>query len=73
MTWSFAKGAKRQSCEAREAMLWYELIITTPEGVARVERYTERAAMLKRQQELLTAWKAQGWKELEPETASVRR
>ena len=24
MTWSFAKGAQRLSCEAREAMLWYE-------------------------------------------------
>ena len=57
------------SCEAREAMLWYELIVTEPDGVTRVERYTERAGMLRRQHELLCAWKAQGWRELEPEPA----
>ena len=51
-------------------MLWYELIITSPEGVVRVERYTERAGMLRRQHELLCAWKAQGWREMEPEPRS---
>ena len=69
----FAKGAQRQSCEIHEASLWYELVITAPNGVTRVERYTERAGMLRRQHELLTAWKAQGWKEVEPEPAAVRR
>jgi hypothetical protein len=39
--------------------------------VSRVERYTEHAALLRRQHELLTAWKAQGWRELEPEAAAV--
>jgi hypothetical protein len=68
----FAKGSQRQSCDLHEASLWYELIITAPNGVARVERYTERAAMLRRQHELLTAWKAQGWRELEPETTASR-
>jgi hypothetical protein len=68
----FAKGNQRQSCDVHEASLWYELTITGPNGVARVERYTERAAMLRRQHELLTAWKAQGWRELEPEPAPVR-
>jgi uncharacterized protein YyaL (SSP411 family) len=63
----FAKGAQRQSFDVQEASLWYELVITSPKGVSRVERYTERAAMLRRQHELLTAWKAQGWRELEPE------
>jgi hypothetical protein len=72
MTWVFAKGGKRISCEAREAMLWYELVVTEPDGVARVERYTERAGMLRRQHELLCAWKAQGWRELEEEPAAVR-
>jgi hypothetical protein len=61
------------SCEAREAMLWYELVVTEPDGVTRVERYTERAGMLRRQHELLCAWKAQGWRELEEEPAAVRR
>jgi hypothetical protein len=70
MNWLFAKGSKRMGCEAREATLWYELVVTA-DGVARVERYTERAAMLRRQHELLCAWKAQGWRELEPEPAPV--
>jgi hypothetical protein len=73
MTWLFAKGRQRMSCEARETMLWYELIVTGPDGVARVERYTERAGMLRRQHELLCAWKAQGWSELEDEPAAARR
>ena len=67
----FAKGNQRQSCDVLEASLWYELIITDPKGVVRVERYTERAALLRRQLELFTAWKAQGWRELEPEPAAV--
>jgi hypothetical protein len=66
------KGSERMVCESREAMLWYELVVTLTDGMARVERYTERAAMLRRQHELLCAWKAQGWLELEPEPAPVR-
>jgi hypothetical protein len=69
---TFAKGNQRQSCEVLEASLWYELIITEPSGKSRVERYTERAQMLRRQHELLTAWKAQGWREIEPEPVAVR-
>jgi hypothetical protein len=72
-SWLFAKGSQRMSCEAREAMLWYELVVTAPDGVVRVERYTERAGMLRRQHELLCAWKAQGWRELEEEPAAVRK
>ena len=68
----FAKGNQRQSCELHEASLWYELIVTGTNGVPRVERYTERAAMLRRQHELLAAWRAQGWTELEVEPAGVR-
>ena len=67
----FAKGNQRQSCDVHEASLWYELFITQPNGVLRVERYTERAALLRRQHELLTAWKALGWRELEPEVVAV--
>jgi hypothetical protein len=73
MTWLLAKGSQRMACEAREAMLWCELVVTEPDGVTRVERCTERAGMLRRQHELLCAWKAQGWRELEEEPASVRR
>jgi hypothetical protein len=54
-------------------MLWYELIVTAPNGVVRVERYTERVGMLRRQHELLCAWKTQGWRELEEETATAPR
>jgi hypothetical protein len=56
----------------REASLWYELVVTLPTGVARVERYTERAAILRRQHELLTAWKAQGWQEVDQEPITAR-
>jgi hypothetical protein len=73
MTWLCAKGSQRMSFESREAMLWYELVVTTADGMTRVERYTERAGMLRRQHELLCAWKAQGWRELEAEPAAVRR
>ena len=73
MTWVYTKGAQQISCEAREAMLWYELVVTSADGVVRVERYTERAGMLRRQHELLCAWKAQGWTELQPESEPVRR
>ena len=66
MVWNFAKGGQRMSCESREAMLWYELVVTSAAGDARVERYTERAQLLRRQHELLCAWKAQGWEEVEP-------
>jgi hypothetical protein len=45
----------------------------TKRMVTRVERYTERAGMLRRQHELLCAWKAQGWRELEEEPAGIRR
>ena len=71
MIWTFAKGGQRTTCESREAMLWYELVVTSPDGVARVERYTERAQLLRRQHELLCAWKAQGWEEVESEPAHV--
>ena len=73
MIWVLAKGRQKMSCEAREAMLWYEIIVTEPNGDVRVERYTERAGMVRRQHELLCAWKAQGWSESEEEPAPVRR
>jgi hypothetical protein len=69
---TFAKGNQRQSCDVHEASLWYELVITAPNGVSRTERYTEKAAILRREHELLTAWKAQGWTEFEAEPAAVR-
>lgn len=72
MIWTFARDNERMSCEAREAMLWYELVVTLPDGATRVERYTERAGMLRRQHELLCAWKAQGWRELEQIPATIR-
>ena len=73
MTAVFSKGKSRMSLEMREQMLWYELIVTEPDGKSRLERYTERAALLRRQHELLCAWKAQGWQELEPEPAVAAR
>jgi hypothetical protein len=73
MTWLFDKGSQRISCEAREAMLWYELVVTEPDGVTGVERYTSARECCAVSHELLCAWKAQGWRELDEEPASVRQ
>ena len=74
MTAVLRKGKQQMTMEICEHMLWYELIVTAADGKSRLERYTERAALLRRQHELLAAWKAQGWQELEAEPAvAVRR
>ena len=54
------KQTSARAVSLHEASLWYELIITAPDGVTRVERYTERAAMLRRQHELLTRVESPG-------------
>jgi hypothetical protein len=72
MTSIFAQGKQRISCEAREAMVWCELIVTEADGIMHIERYAERAAMLRRQHELFCAWKARGWRELELQPAAIR-
>lgn len=66
-----AKGDARLYCEARNGNRCCELVIMHADGATRVEQYPDRAAMLRRQHELVRAWKAQGWHELEAERVPV--
>jgi hypothetical protein len=66
----FSKAGQRVSCREREAADGIDLTITHPDGTISVEHYPHRGAALRRQHELICAWKAQGWTELQPEQAS---
>lgn len=65
--WSFVRGTERVECEARPGCEAgpYQLVLTLPGGVKQVEQYPDQAALLRRQFELIRAWKAQGWREVE--------
>jgi hypothetical protein len=65
------RGAHRLRCDAREGARCCELVITGTGVSGRVEQYRDRASLLRRQHELVRAWKAQGWLELEPEDAHI--
>ena len=67
MGWSFVRGAERVECEARGSREAgpCQLVLTLPGGVKQVEQYPDQAALLRRQFELIRAWKAQGWQEAE--------
>jgi hypothetical protein len=70
MAWVFVRGAERLQCEARNSG-WAgdcELVLLLADGTTQVERYPDQAALLRRQFELIRAWKAQGWREIEPDT-----
>ena len=69
MGWSFARGDERRHCEARTGSRpgGCELVLILPDGTTQVERYPDQAALLRRQYELIRAWQAQGWREIEPE------
>lgn len=71
MALTFAKGDARLYCEARDGNRCCELVIVEADGATRVEQYPDRAAMLRRQHELVRAWKAQRWHELEAERVPV--
>jgi hypothetical protein len=60
----FRRGQDRLSCETRLNPVGsgYELVVTTGD-VSRVEPYSELAALLAREHELLQAWRAIGWRE----------
>lgn len=67
MAWSFVRGTERLECEARSSRQagTRELVITLQDGVRQVEQYPDHAALLRRQFELIRAWKAQGWREID--------
>lgn len=72
MGWLFVRGTEQLHCESRvggrEGAC--ELVLTLPHGIRQVEQYPDRAALLRRQYELIRAWKAQGWRELDADVAS---
>lgn len=74
MVWLFARGAERLRCETRDGDTGsHHLAVTMPDGVERVEQYPDSAALIRRQCELVEAWKAQGWRELKAQATPVSR
>jgi hypothetical protein len=62
MIWFFEKKGQYVRCETRKAPDGaYELVITDANGVERVERFEESAAMAKRQVDLERTMTADGW------------
>jgi hypothetical protein len=63
MVWFYARGAERRSCETRLAIEGdgYELVVRDASDI-RIERFSDLRKLLGREHELLTAWRAQGWR-----------
>ena len=70
MLYFFSRGKDRLACETRLNPVGsgYELVVTIGD-VTRVEPFSELAAMLAREHELLQAWRAIGWREASPASA----
>ncbi len=49
----------------------YELVIRDP-GKMHIERFSDFRKLLSREHQLLTAWKAQGWRNAESAYAAVQ-
>ena len=64
MIWFFTRDNDKRSLEARHATdgSGFELVIK--DGAERVERFAQLPDLLSREHELLTAWRAQGWREV---------
>ncbi|MGB2712776.1 MAG: hypothetical protein WBC51_01260 [Vicinamibacterales bacterium] len=62
MIWFFCRGPEIRSCEVRLVNdgPGYELVIVDG-SVQRTERFGSMTALLSREHELLSAWKAMGW------------
>lgn len=69
MIWFYVLGAERRICETRLSADGdgYELIIGESGGT-HVERFRDLPGLLRREHEVLAAWRAQGW---QPTTARV--
>jgi hypothetical protein len=62
MIWFFERQGQYVRCETRQAPDGaYELVITTPDGKERVERFVDTSEMAKRQVELEHGLSADGW------------
>lgn len=73
MVWFYTRGVERRSCETRLAVEGdgYELVIRDP-GKIHVERFVEFRKLLAREHQLLTAWRAQGWRNDQGAYAGLR-
>jgi len=62
MIWFFERRGEYVRCETRKgADGAFELVVTDPDGTERVERFTDSAALAKRQVELEHGLTADGW------------
>jgi len=62
MIWFFERHGEYVRCETRKAADGaFELVITDPDGTERVERFTDSAALAKRQVEIEHGLTADGW------------
>jgi hypothetical protein len=63
MVWFYVRGGERRSCETRLAAdgEGYELAVEDGSGT-HVEAFGSLARLLSREHELLSAWRAQGWR-----------
>ena len=64
MIWFYTRGSEIRTCETRLAAdgEGYELIVTDSAGV-HVETFTDMAQLLAREHEILSAWRALGWRD----------
>ena len=63
MVWFYVRGGERRSCETRLALVGdgYELVVREG-GQCRTEPFRDLHRLLAREHQLLTAWRAQGWR-----------
>lgn len=63
MVWFFQRGAERRFCETRLGAdgTGYELIVNDGSG-SHSEHFAELPKLLSREHEVLSAWRAQGWR-----------
>lgn len=73
MIWFYTRGDERRTCETRLSAegAGYELVVADASGV-HVEAFTEMASLLAREHEILSAWKALGWRESSHRNAKLR-
>ena len=68
MLWFFEYAGQRRTCEVRLAPdgQGYELVVDD-NGEQHVESFAELTDLLAREHELVTAWKAMGWRDVSGE------
>ena len=61
----FRRGHATRSCQSRVSAAGdgYELVVTR-DGASHVEAFSSLESMLVRERELLSGWRAHGWKEV---------